>query len=104
MSHDNDGMGYLLSFWRRVEERFTYKIIFALLFGLCGALFAVLMALLVLVPRNIGLKWIFFLIGFGFIVSIVLAPIQYRICSKRYHEYVDVHQRKNTDPWMKKLK
>ncbi|WP_213585355.1 hypothetical protein [Paenibacillus sp. J2TS4] len=92
-----------LKFWRKVEEKLIYKMVFALCLGLCGALFASLIAALVLISRGIDLQWTLLLIGIGFIIPIILSPIQYKRFSKRYHEHIQFHKNKNTDDFLKKL-
>lgn len=93
---------FYIRFWAKAEMKVIYKMIFALICGLCGALFAILMAVLMLLDGDF--KWTLILIGFGFIVSIILSPYQYKIFSKNYREHVKFHESKNTQTFMAKIK
>lgn len=93
---------FYIRFWAKVEKKVLYKIIFALIYGLCGALFAILMAVLML--RDVDFKWSLILIGFTFIIAIIVSPFEYKRFSKNYREHVKFHESKNTQTFIAKIK
>lgn len=85
---------FYIEFWGKVEQRMLFKLIFALIYGINWALFAVLMSVLLL--RDVDFKWTLLLVGFTFIVSIILSPFQYKRFSKSYHSHKNYHRDKHT--------
>ena len=80
---------FYIRFWRNVEKKAIYKFIFVLMYGLGGALFAILMAVLML--RDVDFKWTLVYIGSAFTVSIILSPFGYKRFRKKYREYEKFH-------------
>ena len=96
--------GSIAVFWGNVESKAGYKFLFVLLMGLFGASIGTFYALLMLYKYE--LKWIFTLIGFGFILGVILSPLQYKQYKKKYRKYLENEQflqSKNVSSFIDKL-